>query len=196
MLAWMVWQHIVNFFVHIFVNIIVLPLNILFIVLGAPKEQLLGGKTVVRDSHDERIGEWTATIYRPKPGRWCSWEGARVLEGYERPTYFSLSGDLAGPYARDLEMLYQILDELVAITTMAELEIEKRGSRASLADFHLQSVSVWDDVDDIFQVDFVPVCEPTLASEVEFLWHEHRVLLRNTNSRVPSHTMTPAVFPD
>lgn len=152
---------------------------------------LLFGKEVERVFWDNRVGAMTTTVRKPAPGKWCSWRGECVLQGYAQPTYITACGDPQGPRADLLALLHRVLDGLEEIELDVNRAIERQGARGSLANFHLHSIGVWDEVDDVLQLDFHPIGTPILEREVELHWPDdspnggHRIVLRGANSWRP-----------
>lgn len=134
--------------------------------------------------HD-RIGQLKTTVRRDRPGKWCLWEGRRLLEGQPKETCFSLSGDSTQPYASLLEQVSRVLDELENITKRVNIELEKRVDGGSLKDLWLSDIGDWDPHDDILQIEYSPVGQPVLENDLEIDWPDkhpcHRLILRATN---------------
>lgn len=105
-----------------------------------------------------------------------------LLEGQARPTWLSLSGDSAQPYASLLAETHRVLDHLASLTRAAAVELAKSAARGSIEQLYFSDLGDWDEHDDVLQLELSPVAEPILVTDVRFEWScggpKHLVVLR------------------
>jgi hypothetical protein len=128
------------------------------------------GKTRRLTFRDERIGELAVPPRGGRDGEWCWWQGRHVLDGQTIATRFGLSGSPKGPYAAIVAQVHRVLDHLEAITAKASLPLRERNSAASMQDFYLFRIGVWDEHDDILELELQPVDQPVLETDLTVYW--------------------------
>jgi hypothetical protein len=143
---------------------------------------------------DERLGELSATVENAVTSEWCSWEGSLLFPGHTETTWVSLGGDSAAPRQGLRDKLYQLLDALEKISEHADRKLRERVEARSISEFYLSSISVWDEADELFQLEFSPRKQAATKSffELEFYWPEndeftnHHIVIRPTPSQLTS----------
>jgi hypothetical protein len=81
-----------------------------------------------------------------------------------------LSGNSKGPYSSIVAEAHRVLDHLEAIRAKASLALRARNSAASVQDFYLARIGVWDEHDDILELEFQPVDRPVLERDLRVYW--------------------------
>lgn len=144
---------------------------------------LLYGKLERGVFADPVLGELTATYRRRRRDAWCAWEGQHTPAGQPRPARVLVCGTGRGPDLHLLEQVRRVLQSLAAVGEKANRELEKRGEAPSFDAFELRTISFWDEVDEILQLEFVPRGANALKSELAFTWpgddelRDHHVVL-------------------
>ncbi len=138
---------------------------------------------------DERLGELTATTKSNDLSKWCSWSGACTVAGQAKQTFVSLGGSPEGPHGYLLRQICDILDSFEQVLQRVSVELRERGA---IEQFYLSTISVWDEVDEIIELQFSPIEQPTSKDYIDivFCWPEddeflnHRIRVRPTHGQL------------
>jgi len=131
---------------------------------------VLFGKPVCKRFQDPVLGELTATVRPGREHKWCAWDGERVFDRGTRPTRFWLGGDGLAPEPGLVAEAHRVIGALPEIAAMAAAELRKHAIATPMEDFHLETMVVWDDADEILELSFVPVRPSELREELRFEW--------------------------
>jgi hypothetical protein len=86
------------------------------------------------------------------------------------------------------DQLNRVLDGLESISERADAELKKTAEGRSITEFYLSSISIWDEADQLLQLEFSPLDQPTSDDfvDLEFYWPEddeftnHHIKIRPT----------------
>lgn len=140
---------------------------------------------------DPRLGEFRATreeartIFGRRKQVWRNWLGRYSIAGQDDAVILSLSGTEHGPEVGLVAKTCTVLDNLDVITKCIAKALTKRRSSATPADFRLTSIFDWDEIDEVLQVEYVPLRPGLLEDDLEFYWPgddwaiDHHIVLRS-----------------
>ena len=124
----------------------------------------------------------------------------------QAPINLGVGGDGRGPYPASLVELRNIVRHLDEIVDRAAKALAECAPRYIITQFSIESISLWDDVDDIFQVTFRSL-DPETRANVETTWpagqpvphriviaRDYRAVLRGGKMMLPAPKV-PADYP-
>ncbi len=122
---------------------------------------------------DAALGEFQADAWPRGAGAWRNWSGSIPHRGLQ--VRLGLGGDAQGPRPWLLATLRELVAALDQIEARAAKALAECAPEYRLEQFHLESVSVWDEVDEIFEVRFESP-DPELRANVETCWPAEQVV--------------------
>lgn len=122
---------------------------------------------------DPRLGEFSAHDTPRQVTAWRNWTGA--LSRGNATVSLGLGGDGRGPHQWLLAELRNIVAHLDAIEDRAAKALAECAPHYDIAQFHMASIVVWDEVDSVFEITF-EAADPEARANVETAWPPGRVV--------------------
>lgn len=122
---------------------------------------------------DEVLGQFVASPPQRRTSSWRNWSG--TLSRGEHRINLGLGGDAKGPSSWLLDELRVVVAHFDEIVARAASALAECAPEYKISDFRPESISVWDDVDCMFEITFEPLDREARAN-VETHWPAGRVV--------------------
>jgi hypothetical protein len=154
---------------------------------------------------DEVLGEFITHDPPRGESAWRNWSGSLMWGAHG--ISLGVGGDARGPESLLLVELRNVVRHLDEIVSRAAKALAECAPEYEITEFRIESISVWDEVDDIFEITFES-SDPEARPNVETHWplgqvvhhriviaRDYRVVRKGAQLRLPTPKV-PADYPD